>query len=166
MKVRSKTKWFYLVISTLITTIVVILLYLSCRFIQHSQNDITCPLPWCSPNQIKRGETVGNCSLTIDSLRCTLEGGKWRKQGFIGRTCEKKFRDAGKKCYSNKDCLSKKCTVYGGEWKIDEFSELREDQVIPDDIYGKCSPNNIHPCFSGEALIQDSRKPYFPPLCD
>lgn len=106
--------------------------------------------------------------ISLKNLQCRLDGGKVKGLGLMGNLyCYKKFSDGGKKCYSNKDCLSKKCVA--GYWP-EIFPELKtkiSGNEISQDAFGKCSGNNLPECFSAEAVIEDNpRKVFFPPLCD
>lgn len=93
------------------------------------------------------------------ALGCVLRAGTWKREGFIGRVCDRVPNDAGLKCYSNKDCSTGKCVVSSG-WQNFEG-------VFDESVRGECSRTTRYPCFTGEVIINDSpRKLSFPPICD
>ena len=67
----------------------------------------------------------------------------------VAERCVMSFKDAGKPCYSNRDCLSNKCVLEELEGKILPGYFLKED------VYGKCSEDNLPTYLTGEIIIND-----------
>ena len=100
------------------------------------------------------------------NITCYVEGGKMVHEGFRGQYCRKTYKDIGNKCFSNKECLSNKCTLSTGWTNIKKIQNQLINNKLPQNILGICSGDNQSPCFTGEITIDDLRTAIFPPVCD
>lgn len=109
-----------------------------------------------------------------DEKKCELSGGKSMKIGFGARHyCNYKYEDAGKSCYSEKDCLGgcvveewdslTKNGIITGGYRTDHNGNLVEGEfeiidnsfmgVCIDDTYSKLSCWNKHRYITDERII-------------
>jgi len=113
----------------------------------------------------------------FDAVYCLMSGNEWARQGENGRYCKEVFSDGGQSCSKNSDCKSRKCVI--GLWEKLSAIDASTQQVVPqeeirlgvfnnilnDNIRGKCSTTNQSLCYSGEITINDDRIVMTPPTC-
>ncbi len=100
-------------------------------------------------------------------VRCRLGGGTLIREGW-GWHCLMTYEDGNKKCYTNADCKSKKCTLsnnWNGEKRYYNFL-APSGEKLDESVEGLCSENNRLDCFTGETTITESRRVIFPSICD
>ncbi|MBU0649796.1 hypothetical protein KKG63_01180, partial [Patescibacteria group bacterium] len=114
----------------------------------------------------------------FEAIYCLMSGHEWAKQGLRERYCKETFTDGGQLCSTGNDCKSKKCVI--GVWDKKSGVDLQTlrvvseeeitlgifDNLVNSSIGGRCSPTNQSPCYSGELLIDESRRVINPGVCD
>ena len=113
----------------------------------------------------------------FDAVYCLMSGNEWVQQGKNERYCKEVFSDAGRLCATNGVCKSHKCVI--GSWgilegvNIETGAEVKHtdvslgvfDNILNEDIMGKCAGTNQSPCYSGETLINENRIVVNTPAC-
>ena len=111
---------------------------------------------------------VDNFIIEIMTKQCLRQGGEitWIG-GFKSRLfCLLNYSDSGKACYSNNDCFSQKCVIGKPDFRtgvilgVDGKTTYQYDYdfVIPEEVLGQCSSNNLDPIWSHECLVGDEPK--------